>query len=164
MLHPDDQSQTVRVSPPLARPEIDLVAGLAGAGRVVRRLWPGQPGRRSPWLPCAGGCCLVAEWRPGADPVLWLRFLARELLCPTAREPRARLSRLGLPGGHRLEGEVLLGGAGGARLLVVHGTRVRAVALDERLVPLEAPVRRGRGEVLRLGDHPRLKSGQSTER
>jgi hypothetical protein len=148
--HPDDESQAVTVRPPLAAGEVELVAGLAGVGPGPRWVWPGQPGRRSPWLPCAGGCCLVLEPRFGADPVDWLRFLVREVLAPAAREPRDRAGRLGLPGGHRVEGEVLLDGVVRPRLLVAVGRRVRVVPLDEDLLPVEPGPRRGRGEVVDL--------------
>jgi len=121
--HPD-RSQAVRVQPPLAPEEDELLAGLAGAARVVRRLWPGQPGPRSPWLPCEKGCCLAVEERAGADPVVWLRFLVQEVLAPEAREAKARAERLGLPGGHRLDGRVLLIGG---RRLTVGGRQVRVM-------------------------------------
>ncbi len=125
MSHPDDESQVVRVQPPLVPDEVELLAGLAGAGSVVRRLWPGQPGPRSPWVPCESGCCLVPEERSGVDPVVWLRFLLREVLAPQARDARARAERVGLPGGHRLEGRVLLSGGRQSRLLSVAGRQVR---------------------------------------
>ena len=150
MLHPDDQSQVVTVRPALAAREVELVAGLAGVGSGPRRVWPGQPGRRSPWLPCSGGCCLVAEARPGADPVAWLRFLLREVLAPAAREPLERARRLGLAGGHRVEGQLLLDAVVRPRLLVAAGRRVRVVALGDDLHPLELPRRRARGEVVEL--------------
>jgi hypothetical protein len=98
VLHPDDQPQTVSVRPPLDAREVDLVAGLAGAGRSVRQVWPGQPGPRSPWLPCADGCCLVAEPRPDTDPVGWLRFLVREILAPRAVRSWSAPSGSGCPG------------------------------------------------------------------
>jgi hypothetical protein len=167
VLHPDDESPCVAVRPPLEAGEVELVAGLAGVGPGPRWVWPGQPGRRSPWLPCAGGCCLVVEVRPGADPVEWLRFLVREVLAPVAREPQARARRLGLPGGHRVEGELLLDGLVRPRLLVAVGRRVRVVALDEDPfphppVPVEPAQRRrqGRGEVVRMD----ASRGQTTER
>ena len=150
MRHPDDQSDVVTVQPPLATREAELLAGLAGAGPGPRQVWPGQPGRRSPWLPCSEGCCLVLEPRPGVDPAPWLRFLVRELLAPVAREPRERLRRLGLPGGHRVEGRVLLDGPIHPRLLVAVGRRVRVVPLDEDYFPLDTTPRRGRGEVMDL--------------
>lgn len=150
MLHPDDQSQVVTVRPPLAAREVEVVAGLAGVGAGPRRLWPGQPGRRSPWLPCAGGCCLVAEERPAADPVAWLRFLLREVLAPVAQEPVERARRLGLSGGHLVDGRVLLGAVGRPRLLVAVGRRVRVVPLTDELLPLEPSRRRPRGEVVEL--------------
>lgn len=150
MLHPDDQAQVVTVRPPLAPHEVGLVAGLAGVGPGPRTVWPGQPGRRSPWLPCAGGCCLVAEARPEADPVVWLRFLLRELLDPVARGPVERARGLGLPGGHRVAGAVVLGGRVGLRLLVATGRRVRAVPLDEDLAPVRPSRSRPWGEVVPL--------------
>ena len=121
-----DRSQVLRVQPPLVPQEVELLAGLAGAGRAVRRLWPGQPGPRSPWVPCESGCCLVAEERSGVDPVVWMRFLVKEVLAPQAREARARAERVGLPGGHRLHGRVLLGG--GQQLLAVAGRQVRVTS------------------------------------
>jgi len=123
--HPD-RSQVLRVQPPLVPEEVELLAGLAGAGRAVRRLWPGQPGPRSPWVPCESGCCLVAEERSGVDPVVWMRFLVKEVLAPQAKEARARAERVGLPGGHRVDGRVLL--SGGQRLLAVAGRQVRVTS------------------------------------
>jgi hypothetical protein len=165
VLHPDDQSPSVTVQPPLAAGEDDVVAGLAGVGPGPRWVWPGQPGRRSPWLPCASGCCLVLEARPGADPVEWLRFLVREVLAPVAREPRDRARRLGLPGGHRVEGQVLLDGVVRPRLLVAAGRRVRVVSVDDdpfphRPVPVTPARDRGRGEVVPMDVSRR----QTTER
>jgi hypothetical protein len=171
VLHPDDESQVVTVRPPLSAREVELVAGLAGVGPGPRQVWPGQPGRRSPWLPCAGGCCLVADARPGADPAVWLRFLLREVLSPAARKPRERARRLGLPGGHRVEGRVLLDGVLRPRLLVAVGRRVRVVPLDEDLFPVDPPIRRARGEVVVLKgrldtteERTRTARGQTTER
>ena len=88
----DDESAVLAVQPPLDADESELVAGLAGVGPGPRRVWPGQPGRRSPWVPCPDGCCLALEPRAGAgaDPVEWLRFLVREVLAPQARVPRER--------------------------------------------------------------------------
>jgi len=171
VLHPDDESAVVTIRPPLGAREIELVAGLAGVGSGPRQVWPGQPGRRSPWLPCSAGCCLVAEPRPGVDPVAWLRFLLRELLAPQAREPRERMGRLGLPGGHRVEGRVLLDGPLHPRLLVAVGRRVRVVRLDEDYFPLDPVRRRRRGEVMDLTgrldtteERACPAGGQSTER
>jgi hypothetical protein len=123
--HADDRSQVLHVEPPLERDEVELLSGLAGAERVVRRLGPGQPGPRSPWVPCESGCCLVPEERKGVDPVVWLRFLVKEVLAPQARDARARASRSGLPGGHRLDGRVLLSGDRQSRQLTVAGRQVR---------------------------------------
>jgi hypothetical protein len=130
--HPDDESQVVLVRPPLAPSEVAVVAGLAGAATAPRRMWPGQPGPRSPWLPCKSGCCLVAEERPGVDPATWLRFLLRELLAPQAQHKRERAERLGLPGGHRVEGRILLERGSAPRVLVATGRRVRMTAAQER--------------------------------
>jgi len=129
VLHSDDQPQVVTVRPPLDAPEAEVVAGLAGAGPGPRRLWPGQPGPRSPWVPCAGGCCLVLEERSRGEPADWLRFLLREVLAPTARAARERAERVGLTGAHRLTGRVSLDGVLGPRTLVVAGRRVRMVPL-----------------------------------
>ena len=89
----------------------------------------------------------------------WLRFLVCEVLAPQAREPRERMRRFGLPGGHRVDGELVLEGVLRPKLLVAAGRRVRVVVLDEDLSPPE-PQRRVRGEVVRL-DSSR---DQSTER
>jgi len=155
-----DESQVVSVRPPLQPIEIELVAGLAGVGPGPRQVWPGQPGRRSPWVPCTSGCCLKHGPRRGADPVVWLRFLLRELLAPAAREPLERIRTLGLPGDHRVEGRVLLDGAQHPRLLVAIGRRVRVVELDQDLFPVEPVRRRERGEVVPMDDS----RAQRTER
>jgi hypothetical protein len=184
-VHTDDEtagSVTVAIRPSLAEAELRLVAGLAGAGPGPRQVWPGQPGRRSPWRPCTDGCCVVLAPRPGpgvrTDPVEWLRFLLREVLAPQAREPVARARRLGLPGGHRVEGQVLLDGVARPRLLVAAGRRVRVLPLDEDpvsglLSPTPPAPRRARGEVVDLvghvvtaedGSRARGSRDQSTER
>lgn len=155
MYDAEDDSERIAVEPPLDREEAALVGGLAGVGRGPRRVWPGQPGRRSPWLPCVDGCCLVLETRPpsgsATDPATWLRFLIREVLAPRAAGPRSRADRLGLPGRHRLLGRVLLDLEGPRpRLLVVSSNRVREVPLDDELFPLERPPRRAPGEVVPL--------------
>ena len=155
MYDAEDDSERITVEPPLDREEAALVGGLAGVGPGPRRVWPGQPGRRSPWLPCVDGCCLVLETRPpsgpAADPVAWLRFLIREVLAPRAASARSRADRLGLPGQHRLQGRVLLDLEGPRpRLLVVSSNRVREVPLDDELFPLERPPRRAPGEVVPL--------------
>jgi hypothetical protein len=147
--HLDEEPTVLAVQPPLDARETELVAGLAGVGPGPRRVWPGQPGRRSPWVPCPDGCCLALELRAEADPVEWLRFLVREVLAPEARVPRERAQRWGLPGGHRVDGEVVLAGVLRPRLLVAVGRRVRVVPLDEDLSPPE-PQRRVRGEVVEL--------------
>ena len=62
---------------------------------------------------------------------MWLRFLLREVLAPVARKPLERARRLGLPGGHRVEGRVVLSGVLHRRLLVALGRRVRVLPLEE---------------------------------
>jgi hypothetical protein len=155
MYDADDDCERITVEPPLTPAEAALVGGLAGVGDGPRRLWPAQPGRRSPWLPCADGCCLVLETRPHlgspADPAAWLRFLIREVLAPRSAAAVARAERVGLPGGHRLQGRVLLD-VDGPRpaLVVVSSNRVRQLRLDQDLFPVERPPRQGAGEVVPL--------------
>lgn len=156
MVDTDDERQRIVVEPALDASMREILGGLARVGDGPRRLWPGQPGRRSPWLPCDSGCCLSLEGRlsadPGDDPATWLRFLIREVLAPRAAGPRARADRLGLSVTHRLDGRVLLDPDGHRpRLVVVSSNRVRVVDLDEDLFPVEpAPQRRGPGEVVPL--------------
>lgn len=150
-----DDCERISITPPLDRAEAEVVGALAGVGAGPRRVWAGQPSARSPWLPCADGCCLVLESRPhlgaAADPATWLRFLIREVLAPRAVLARARAGRLGLPGGHRLKGRVLLDVDGPRpRLVVVSSNRVRELRLDDDLFPVERPPRRARGEVVPL--------------
>ena len=97
----------------------------------------------------------MLETRPhlgvAADPAAWLRFLIREVLAPRAAGPSARARQLGLPGGHRLQGRVLLDvDRARPRLVVVSSNRVSEVGLDENLFPVERPPRRGPGEVVPL--------------
>ena len=168
MYDEDDDCERITVAPPLDGAEVALVGGLAGVGDGPRRLWPGQPSRRSPWLPCADGCCLVLETRPhlgaGADPAAWLRFLIREVLAPRSKAARARAEQLGLPGGHRLQGRVLLDvDRPRPTLVVVSSNRVREMPLDEELVPRGAPPRRGPGEVVQL-ERTTSRSGRDGQR
>lgn len=165
----DDDCERITVEPPLDRAEAAVVGGLAGVGAGPRRVWPGQPGRRSPWLPCRDGCCLVLESRPhlgvAADPATWLRFLIREVLAPRAAQSRARAERLGLPGGHRLRGRVLLD-VDRARptLVAVSSNRVREMQLDDELFPVERPPRRPAGEVVPLEKATTGRRGQRADR
>ena len=170
MYDADDDCERITVEPPLDQAEAALLGGLAGVGAGPRRVWRGQPSRRSPWLPCLDGCCLVLESRPqlvcAADPATWLRFLIREVLAPRAAEARARADRLGLPGGHRLRGRVLLDvDRGRPRLVVVSSNRVRELQLDDELFPVERPPRRPAGEVVPLERTTRRsRGGQSADR
>jgi hypothetical protein len=169
MYDADDDCERITVEPPLDRAEAALVGGLAGVGSGPRRVWAGQPSRRSPWLPCLDGCCLVLESRPhratAADPAAWLRFLIREVLAPRAAASRTRAERLGLPGGHLLKGRVLLDLDGSRpRLLVVTSNRVREVRLDDDLFPVERPPRRAPGEVVPLERTTHVSEGQRADR
>jgi len=138
----DAHVPTLRVDPPLTTDEIELVAGLAGAHGVVRRILPPQPTSRSPWVPCPDGCCLVPTRRV-REPTAWLRWLVREVLDPRSARARRRADRLGLWGGHVVSGEVPIpaGTAGGARL-VVRANRVREVGLPTGVTADGAEVRR----------------------
>jgi hypothetical protein len=107
----------------------------------------------------------VAGQAPDADLAAWLRFLLREVLDPRAREPKERAERLGLPGGHRVEGRVLLDDVRRPQLLVAAGRRVRVIELDEDLFPVEPGPQRGGGEVVDLAGHiDTARRGHSTER
>ena len=108
MSHPDDESRSC--GPTTPRPsEVELVAGLAGAGAVPRGSGRasrarGRRGCRAPtaaaWSPRSGRC------RSGGLAAV----PAARGAGAAAREPRERAQRLGLPGGHRVEGRVLLDG------------------------------------------------------
>ena len=166
-MYDEDDCERITVAPPLDRAELTLVGGLAGVGEGPRRLWPGQPSRRSPWLPCHDGCCLVLESRleAQADAAAWLRFLIREVLAPRSVAATARADALGLPGGHRLQGRVLLDADGPRpRLVVVSANRVRELELDDDLFPLERPSQRGPGEVVRLERANGKRGGQRADR
>jgi hypothetical protein len=67
----------------------------------------------------------MPEPRQGVDLVVWLRFLVKEVLAPKARGARDRAERVGLPGGHRLDGRILLRGELQSRQLTVSGRQVR---------------------------------------
>jgi len=165
-----DDCERITVDPPLDGTEVTLLGGLAGVGDGPRRVWPGQPGRRSPWLPCVDGCCLVLETRPhlgaGADPAEWLRFLIREVLAPRSKAARARTEGLGLAGGHRLAGRVVLDvDRPRPTLVVVSSNRVREMPLDEDWFPVEQPPPRGPGEVVQLDTtSARSRRGQRADR
>jgi len=79
---------------------------------------------------------------------------------------RARADTLGLPGGHLLQGRVLLD-VDGPRpvLVVVSSNRVREMPLDGDLFPVERPRRRAPGEVVPLErGSVRTREGQRAER
>jgi hypothetical protein len=164
MIHPSDQPQLVHLTPPATGTTHQVLASLAGVGHGPRRIWAGQPGPRSPWLPCRGGCCLVLE--PSApitrDAADWLRFLVREVLWPEAAASLARGRALSLGSTrHRLHGEVLLDDGATTRLLVAAGRRVRVVPLEDDLLPLPSAVRppRHAAEVVELAKVARGRDG-----
>lgn len=124
MTHPVDETRSVRVEPPLGVVEVELLRGLAGRGEV-RRIWPGQPGPRSPWVPCDDGCCLVAAQRPASDLADWLRFLVRELLAPRTAAKLGRARGVGLEGGHVVQGRVVVDRGAASRIVAVSRNRVQ---------------------------------------
>ena len=136
MPDPFDLPQRLCLTPALEPGERALLSGFATA--TVRRVWPGQPGARSPWRVCAEGCCLMLSDRVGPDrAALWLRFLLRELVAPRSVDARRRAVVAGL-GPHRVDGRVLFeGGSGGPRLLRVADSRVRELALDDERFAIE---------------------------
>ncbi|NPC97461.1 hypothetical protein [Nocardioides sp. zg-DK7169] len=168
MPHPFDLPQRLCLTPAFDARERAVLAGFATG--AVRRVWPGQPGARSPWTVCADGCCLMLSDRVGPDTAaLWLRFLLRELVAPRSEAARRRAEAAGLVP-HRVDGRVLVArdqgepgeageprgaaGAGPPRLIRVADSRVRELALDDELVALDERRRpAGRAEVVDLGRH-----------
>lgn len=130
--------QRVRVEPPLSTVETAFVASFHSShdgshGDGVRRVWPGQPSARSPWLPTADGTALVLDEQPDADAATttagWLRFLAHEFLAPRTTTALVLAREHGLEGGHRLTGRVLLDGV---REITVSNNRVGERVLSPR--------------------------------
>lgn len=69
------------VTPALESGDATFLAGFARQAGVVPRIWPGQPGVASPWVPCEAGCCLVlVPPRAGGAAGQWLRFLIEQFL------------------------------------------------------------------------------------
>ena len=118
------QAQRVVVEPALKRAEITFL-GAFSDDTSLRRVWPGQPSRRSPWRPTADGQALeLIDEVAVADPEtvsLWLRFLSREFLAPSSSDALERALSHGLRGGHRLSGEVVVAGV---RRITVNNNRV----------------------------------------
>ncbi len=144
-----DAGASVRVTPPLERREIAFVATFGGAAAELRRLWPGQPSARSPWRPSDDGTRLELDVEHALaaphDVAPWLRFLSREFLAPSTASAFEAALDVGLRGGHRISGQVDVGG----RRITVVLNRVH----EEVLVP-------GAGAVVNLdGRRP-----QPTER
>jgi hypothetical protein len=62
---------------------------------------------------------------------VWLRFLVKEVLSPRARDAQHRAAHFGMPGGHQLEGRVVLEGALERRVLVAAGRQVRVTQVRD---------------------------------
>ncbi len=153
MPDPSELPQGLAVSPPLAATERAVVASF-GPQADVRRLWAGQPHGRSPWASCADGCCLDLALRSEpAEAVAWLRFLLREVLSPRAVASARRTAAAGLPGGHRVDGRVLVGESAPV-LVTVAASRVHEVRLDDDHLPLEPRSRSRCAEVVALREGP----------
>ncbi|WP_139981526.1 hypothetical protein [Nocardioides litoris] len=105
----------VVIDPPLGEGEVRFLAAFA-ADAAVRRVWPGQPRRCCPWRPSEDGRFLLlvdelADQPDDADAVAsWLRFLSREFLAPSTETSLDAALTAGLRGGHRVRGEVVVGG------------------------------------------------------
>ncbi|MEO9323231.1 hypothetical protein ABFT23_07045 [Nocardioides sp. C4-1] len=140
------------IDPPLEPGEVAFLASFTTAAGV-RRVWPGQPGRRCPWRPTPDGRRLLLEAavvEDDADVVAsWLRFLSREFLAPSSAASLDTALNEGLRGGHRLQGAVLVGD---------HVIRAELNRVTQEQVP---PPERD-AQVLELKD--RRAEGQSTER
>jgi hypothetical protein len=154
VLSTDASDQLLGLSPLLDPRTRRVLAELAGVARTPRRIWAGQPGPRSPWLPCRGGCCLVLESPAPSGSAEWLRFLVREVLAPQARASVVRARSAGLRTDvepFRLSGELVLDLDGRVQLLRAAGRLVRVTRLDDDLLPLRpAPRRTHAGEVVDL--------------
>lgn len=124
MVGPAPRAASLRITPALEHGDAGFLAGFSRhpivshdrgvsptPGRVVR-IWPGQPAVPSPWVPCAGGCCLVLASTDGPAELAgqWLRFLIDEFLGEQ----------------HRVDGWVEVPGVVGAAgvLLIVEGSVV----------------------------------------
>ena len=148
---------TIAIDPPLESAEVAFIAAFAvehgSAG--VRRVWPGQPSRRCPWRPSRDGTTLVLDVAMSeVDPdsvAGWLRFLSREFLAPSTAASLETALTQGLRGGHRLTGEVTVGG----RRITVELGRVT----DETLPPPEVDA-----VVLDLRARRARHDGQANER
>lgn len=161
---PDPQLQRIRVVPPLEEHERDVLLALAAQHTEGRpaRIWSGQPRSRSPWLPCASGCCLTpAPGRVGEHRALWLRFLIREVVAPRADDAVARAARVGLGVSHRLDGTVLVEGSGECSHLV---SVCRNRVSETRPTVAGGGPRPGRGSELQPGRGSELHSGLCQER
>ena len=72
----------LNLTPRLEAGDAEFLAGFSRRAGAVARIWPGQPGAPSPWVPCEEGCCLVLVATHTATEVVgqWLRFLMAEFL------------------------------------------------------------------------------------
>jgi hypothetical protein len=140
----DLAGKSLSVDPPLTAEEVAFLAGFgraavpahAGGARDVpplRRVWPGQPGSWSPWVPCRDGCCLVLGPRSHPDDAaVWLRFLVSRFLKTRTRD-RADAPD-GLTFDHRVDGRLVFRGAD---LLDVRVLTVRRNRVSERCLTPE---------------------------
>ena len=140
----DLAEKSLFVDPPLNAAEVAFLAGFGraavpahgGGARDVpplRRVWPGQPGSWSPWVPCRDGCCLVLGPRAHPDDAaVWLRFLLSRFLKPRTRD-RCPDAPDGLTFDHRVDGRLVFRGADllDVRVLTVRRNRVS----ERRLAP-----------------------------
>lgn len=101
------------IDPPLNQGEIDFLAGFSSRSDV-RRIWPGQPSTRCPWVTTADGAGLALEpdlARTAAESVApWLRYLCQEFLAPSSVEAMHAALAQGLRGGHQVSGVAVIDG------------------------------------------------------
>ncbi len=101
------------IDPPLHQGETDFLAGFSSRSDV-RRIWPGQPSTRCPWVVTADGSGLALDpdlARTAVEVVApWLRYLCREFLAPSSVEAMHAALAQGLRGGHHLSGVVVVDG------------------------------------------------------
>jgi hypothetical protein len=130
-------SPCVAIQPPLEQGEITFLAAFA-AEAEVRRVWPGQPTARSPWRPSPDGRSLELDiGLADAEPECvagWLRFLSRRFLAPSTAASLDDALSAGLRGGHRLSGEVVVGGGRWVRVANNRVTEREAGQLCEAVV------------------------------
>lgn len=104
---------SMHIDPPLAPSEVDFLAGFSSRGGI-RRVWPGLPPGRCPWLVSTDGRTLQLDAdlarSNAADVAAWLRFLCHEFLAPSSIEAMHLALAHRLRGGHQLSGIVVVDG------------------------------------------------------